>query len=129
MLGLFLLLPVLALHARELPDYTPVLLGFAMGAYGLTQALLQIPFGRWSDRFGRKPVIAVGLALAGRMPPWLLAVTGMTALLMFVQTGLGYLGRDELEAAAWHVPLGVLIFGLAMWQFTASVQVSRRSRS
>jgi predicted MFS family arabinose efflux permease len=63
MLGLFLLLPVLALHARELPDYTPVLLGLAMGAYGLTQALLQIPFGRWSDRFGRKPVIAVGLAL------------------------------------------------------------------
>jgi predicted MFS family arabinose efflux permease len=63
MLGLFLLLPVLALHARELPDYTPVLLGFAMGAYGLTQALLQIPFGRWSDRFGRKPVIVVGLVL------------------------------------------------------------------
>ena len=63
MLGLFLLLPVLALHARELPDYTPVLLGLAMGAYGLTQALLQIPFGRWSDRLGRKPVIAVGLAL------------------------------------------------------------------
>lgn len=63
MLGLFLLLPVLALHARELPDYTPALLGLAMGAYGLTQALLQIPFGRWSDRFGRKPVIVVGLAL------------------------------------------------------------------
>jgi predicted MFS family arabinose efflux permease len=63
MLGLFLLLPVLALHARGLPDYTPELLGLAMGAYGLTQALLQIPFGRWSDRFGRKPVIVVGLAL------------------------------------------------------------------
>jgi predicted MFS family arabinose efflux permease len=63
MLGLFLLLPVLALHARELPDYTPVLLGLAMGAYGLTQALLQIPFGRWSDRFGRKPVIVVGMVL------------------------------------------------------------------
>jgi len=63
MLGLFLLLPVLALYARELPDYTPELLGLAMGAYGLTQALLQIPFGRWSDRFGRKPVIVVGLAL------------------------------------------------------------------
>ena len=40
MLGLFLLLPVLALHARELPDYSPVLLGLAMGAYGLTQAAL-----------------------------------------------------------------------------------------
>jgi len=63
MLGLFLLLPVLALYARELPDYTPVLLGLAMGAYGLTQALLQIPFGRWSDRYGRKPVIVVGLGL------------------------------------------------------------------
>jgi predicted MFS family arabinose efflux permease len=63
MLGLFLLLPVLALHARTLPDYTPVGLGLAMGAYGLTQALLQIPFGRWSDRFGRKPVIVGGLAL------------------------------------------------------------------
>jgi predicted MFS family arabinose efflux permease len=63
MLGLFLLLPVLALYARELPDYSPELLGLAMGAYGLTQALLQIPFGRWSDRLGRKPVIAVGLAL------------------------------------------------------------------
>lgn len=61
MLGLFLLLPVLALYARELPDYSPEMLGLAMGAYGLTQALLQIPFGRWSDRYGRKPVIAVGL--------------------------------------------------------------------
>jgi predicted MFS family arabinose efflux permease len=63
MLGLFLLLPVLALYARGMPDYSPELLGLAMGAYGLAQAVLQIPFGRWSDRFGRKPVIAVGLLL------------------------------------------------------------------
>jgi predicted MFS family arabinose efflux permease len=63
MLGLFLLLPVLALHARGLPDYTPELLGLAMGAYGLAQALMQIPFGRWSDRFGRRPVITIGLVL------------------------------------------------------------------
>ena len=62
MLGMFLLLPVLALYARSLPDYSPVLLGLAMGAYGLTQALLQIPFGRWSDRYGRKPLITLGLA-------------------------------------------------------------------
>jgi len=59
---MFLMLPVLALHAQTLPDYTPELLGLAMGAYGLTQALLQIPFGRWSDRFGRKPLITLGLA-------------------------------------------------------------------
>jgi len=63
MFGLFLMLPVLALYARGMPDYSPELLGLAMGAYGLTQALLQIPFGRWSDRIGRKPVIAGGLVL------------------------------------------------------------------
>ncbi len=63
MLGLFLLLPVLALHAQSLPDYSPELLGLAMGAYGLTQAVLQIPFGRWSDRYGRKPLITIGLLL------------------------------------------------------------------
>jgi predicted MFS family arabinose efflux permease len=63
MLGLFLLLPVLALYARKLPDYSPELLGLAMGAYGLTQAVMQIPFGRWSDRFGRKPLITIGLLL------------------------------------------------------------------
>ncbi len=71
-------------------------------------------------------LVALGLALAGRVADWLLGLTAMTALLMFVQTGIGYLGRDELEAASWHVPLGVLIFGLAMWQFTASAQSSRR---
>jgi len=87
MLGLFLLLPVLALHARELPDYTPVLLGFAMGAYGLTQALLQIPFGRWSDRFGRKPVIAVGLTLfaAGSLIGALAQTVAMLAVARCVQ--------------------------------------------
>ena len=63
MLGLFLLLPVLALYAHELPDYSPVLLGLTMGAYGLTQVLLQIPFGRWSDRRGRKPLITLGLLI------------------------------------------------------------------
>ncbi len=61
MLGMFLLLPVLALYAHTLPDYSPQLLGIAMGAYGLTQAVLQIPFGRWSDRYGRKPLITLGL--------------------------------------------------------------------
>lgn len=63
MLGLFLPLPVLALYARSLPDYSPQLFGVAMGAYGLTQAVFQLPFGSWSDRVGRKPVITWGLAL------------------------------------------------------------------
>jgi MFS family permease len=63
LLGLFLLLPVLALYAGSLPGATPFLAGLAVGAYGLTQALLQIPFGVWSDRVGRKPLIVVGLVL------------------------------------------------------------------
>lgn len=63
LLGLFLLLPVLALHAGSLPGGTPLLAGLAVGAYGLTQAVMQIPFGVWSDRVGRKPLIVVGLLL------------------------------------------------------------------
>ncbi len=64
MLGLFLILPVFALYAREhLAGATPVLIGLAIGVYGLTQALLQIPFGMLSDRLGRKPVIIAGLLI------------------------------------------------------------------
>lgn len=63
LLGLFLLLPVLALHADALPGGTPLLAGLAVGAYGLTQAVFQIPFGVWSDRVGRRPMIMVGLVL------------------------------------------------------------------
>lgn len=63
MLGLFLILPVFALYADQLQGVTPLLVGVAIGAYGLTQALLQIPFGMLSDRIGRKPVIIGGLVL------------------------------------------------------------------
>jgi MFS family permease len=63
MLGLFLLLPVLALYAGGLAGATPLLVGLAVGAYGLTQACLQIPFGVVSDRVGRRPVIVFGLVL------------------------------------------------------------------
>ena len=63
MLGLFLILPVFALFAEQLPEATPLLTGLAVGIYGLTQALLQIPFGLLSDRIGRKPVIFGGLLL------------------------------------------------------------------
>lgn len=59
--GLFLLLPVLAVYAQALPGATPLAIGLAVGIYGLTQALLQVPFGWLSDRWGRKPVITLGL--------------------------------------------------------------------
>ena len=65
MLGLFLILPVFALYAEKLPGATPLLTGLAIGIYGLTQAVLQIPFGLLSDRIGRKPLLVVGLALSG----------------------------------------------------------------
>lgn len=64
MLGMFLILPVFAVHAAGMPGGSDVaLVGFAFGIYGLTQALFQIPFGAASDRFGRKPVITAGLLL------------------------------------------------------------------
>ena len=63
MFGLFALLPVLALHAATLEGATPLLIGMAVGAYGLTQAGLQIPLGALSDRVGRVPVIVGGLAV------------------------------------------------------------------
>ena len=64
MLGLFLILPVFSIYAKDLPGGDDVaLIGLALGAYGLTQALLQVAYGVASDRFGRKPVIVAGLLL------------------------------------------------------------------
>ncbi|MBN8441247.1 MFS transporter [Thauera sp. UPWRP] len=64
MLGLFLILPVFAVHASTIPGGDDLMLvGLAIGAYGLTQACLQIAYGAASDRFGRKPVIVFGLLL------------------------------------------------------------------
>ena len=94
MLGLFLILPVFAIHAQTIPggdDLT--LVGIALGAYGLTQAILQIPFGWASDRWGRKPVIVAGLVLfaAGSfLAAWAPTVAGLLlalALLLHLEDG------------------------------------------
>ena len=63
MLGLFMLFPVMSIYASEYDNSTPFLIGMAIGIYGLTQALLQIPFGYLSDRFGRKPILVIGLVI------------------------------------------------------------------
>ena len=63
MLGLFMLFPVMSVYAADYDSSTPFLIGMAIGIYGLTQALLQIPFGYLSDRFGRKPILIIGLLI------------------------------------------------------------------
>jgi MFS family permease len=64
MLGMFLILPIFAIYASTLPDKpSGLMVGLALGAYGLTQALLQLPFGMASDKYGRKPMIYIGLAI------------------------------------------------------------------
>jgi MFS family permease len=79
LLGMFIILPVFALWAQGRPGWSLTLVGIALGAYGLTQAALQVPFGAASDRRGRKPVMYFGLVLfalgsfvcAGSESPWL----------------------------------------------------------
>lgn len=95
MLGLFMILPVFALYAKELPDASPTLIGLAIGAYGLTQAILQIPFGMASDRFGRKRVITIGLLLfaAGSV------VAGMSDTLIGIIMGRALQGCGAVAAA------------------------------
>jgi predicted MFS family arabinose efflux permease len=63
MLGLFLIMPVISLYAGQLAGSTPALIGLAIGIYGMSQAVLQIPFGLVSDKVGRKKIIILGLLL------------------------------------------------------------------
>jgi MFS family permease len=63
LMGLFLILPVFMVLAAGMPGYTPQAAGLAIGVYGLTQATLQQPFGWLSDRWGRRPVLLLGLGL------------------------------------------------------------------
>ncbi len=83
MLGLFLVLPVFASEAVKYPGGDdPALVGLAMGIYGLTQGILQIPFGMASDRFGRKKVILIGLvifALGSFLASWATTLNGLIA--------------------------------------------------
>jgi MFS family permease len=113
MLGMFIVIPVLALYAENLPGGRDhALVGLALGAYGLTQAILQIPFGWASDRWGRKPVIVVGLVvfalgsfLAGWAPTiwWTIVgrtVQGAGAISAAVIALTADLTRDEVRTRA-----------------------------
>ena len=96
MLGLFLVLPVFALEARHYPGGDdPALLGFTMGIYGLTQALLQLPYGMASDRWGRKRVIALGLLVFALGSFWAAAAQDVHGLLI----GRSLQGAGAVSAA------------------------------
>lgn len=112
MLGMFMILPVFALYADQLQGVTPLLVGIAIGAYGLTQALLQIPFGMLSDRIGRKPVIAIGLlifatgsivAAEATTIEWVIAgraLQGAGAIAAAIMALLADLTREEFRTRA-----------------------------
>jgi MFS family permease len=113
MLGLFLVLPVFALEAVKYPGGDdPALVGLAMGIYGLTQGILQIPFGMASDRFGRKKVILIGLVIfaAGSFVAasattlgWLIVgrtLQGAGAISAAVTALLADMTRDEVRTKA-----------------------------
>ncbi len=101
MLGLFLVLPVFALEARKYPGGDdPALVGLAMGIYGLTQAVLQLPLGMASDRFGRKRVIVLGLLV--------FAAGSLLAALADSLTGL-LLGRALQGAGAVSAAVTALL--------------------
>ena len=96
MLGLFLVLPVFALEARKYPGGDdPALLGLAMGIYGLTQGLLQLPYGMASDRFGRKRVIVLGLLVFAVGSFWAASATDLQGLLF----GRSLQGAGAVSAA------------------------------
>ena len=96
MLGLFLILPVFAIEAARYPGgQDAALVGFAMGIYGLTQALLQFPFGLVSDRLGRKRVIVFGLlvfAMGSFLAAWAPTLT-------WLAIGRGVQGAGAISAA------------------------------
>jgi MFS family permease len=82
--GLFLIMPVFSLYAQRMPDASGLMIGLALGVYGLGQVLLQIPLGLLSDRIGRKPAITIGLVI--------FAVGGVVAALSHTLTGIA-IGR------------------------------------
>jgi MFS family permease len=128
MLGLFMVLPLLALYGAELSGASPFLIGLALGIYGLSQALLQIPFGWLSDRIGRKPVIVGGLmvfAIGSLVAATADSITGVVvgralqgagAIAATIMAMLADLTREEQRTKAMAV-IGISIglsFALAL---------------
>ncbi|HZP12291.1 MAG TPA: MFS transporter [Nevskiaceae bacterium] len=96
MLGVFMILPVFGLYATGLPEHpSEQLIGFALTASGLTQALFQIPLGRLSDRIGRKPVIAMGMLIfaLGSL------IAGLSTSIEWIAVGRAVQGAGAISSA------------------------------
>ncbi len=103
MLGLFIILPVFAIYAETLRNSTPMLAGIAVGVYGLTQAVLQVPMGWLSDRFGRRAVVLLGLAVF--MAGSLVAAAATSVEQMIVGRALQGAGAISAALTAWVADL------------------------
>lgn len=141
MLGLFMIIPVFAVAGQQYVGATPALIGFAVGVYGLSQALLQIPFSLLADRFSRKPLIILGLtlfalggAIAGLSDSIYgvilgRAIAGAGAVSAVVMALLSDVTREEQRSKAMAVmgmSIGVsfmLAFSLGPW-LTTQVGIS-----
>ena len=103
MLGLFIIFPVFAIYAETLQNSTPMLAGIAVGIYGLTQAILQVPMGWLSDRFGRRAVVLLGLAIF--MVGSLVAADAASIGQMIVGRALQGAGAISAALTAWVADL------------------------
>jgi MFS family permease len=129
--GMFIILPVFALYAQGRPGWNLTLVGIALGAYGLTQGLLQVPFGWLSDRRGRKPMIYFGLALfaagsflcAAAESPWLVIagriLQGTGAISGVVIAMVADLTRETQRTKAMAI-IGSTIGGVFAVSFVAA---------
>lgn len=101
MMGLFMIMPVFATYSTYLEGVTPLWIGIAIGAYGLTQAVFQIPMGMLSDRFGRKPIIVAGLMLFA-LGSWIAAQAQTIEMVILgrAMQGMGAIASAILALAA-----------------------------
>ncbi|STQ81568.1 Inner membrane transport protein yajR [Hafnia alvei] len=98
MLGMFMVLPVLTTYGMSLAGASETLIGIAIGIYGLTQAVFQIPFGLFSDRIGRKPLIVGGLLIFALGS----AIAAMTDSIWGVILGRALQGSGRLPPLLWR---------------------------
>jgi len=131
--GLFIVLPVLSIYALQMDGATPFLAGLIVGGYALTQAIFQVPFGFMSDKFGRKPVLLIGLIIfiVGSMVAALSDNIYMLLIGRFLQ-GAGAIGsvvsamiadvvKEEQRAHAMAIMGGTIAMSFAVAMIVAPI--------